>query len=174
MWKVWCSVFRWNRKICKGKVHEHQRPSLTASQVAKHIHVNHPQHTVELESIETLTTEPKWFESRVKEFIYIRTLKPNLNREGRRYNLPLVWGNIIKKKVKADRSRRRVGYGGPSHHRFTQPRHQQAHQAIQHFDYFEAIQCKIVTLFISSSKFVFFCSHSTLISLLLVCSLYRA
>ena len=31
---------------------------------------------------------------------YIRALNPNLNRDGGRYNLQLVWDNIIKKKMK--------------------------------------------------------------------------
>ena len=40
------------------------------------------------------------FERGVKEAIYIRALNPSLNRDGGRYNLPPVSGNI-KKKVKA-------------------------------------------------------------------------
>ena len=45
----------------------------------------------------------------VKEAIYIRALNPSLNRDGGRYNLPPVWDNIIKKRVKADRPRRGGG-----------------------------------------------------------------
>ena len=55
---------------------------------------------------EALTTEPRWFERGVKDSIYIRALHPSLNRDGGRYNLPPVWDNIIKKKVKAGMLRR--------------------------------------------------------------------
>ena len=85
---------------------EHRRPSSTTSEVSKHIHMDHRQHSVELENTEVLTTEPRWFERGVKEAIYIRALNPSLNRDGGRYNLPPVWDNIIKKRVKTDRPRR--------------------------------------------------------------------
>ena len=74
----------------KARFSEHRRPSSTTSEVSKHIHVDHPQHSVELDNTEVLTTEPRWFERGVKEAIYIRALNPSLNRDGGRYNLPLV------------------------------------------------------------------------------------
>ena len=55
--------------------------------------------------------ESRWFESGLKEATYIIALSPSLNRDGGRYNLPLVW-DIIKKKVKGDRLRRSGGGGG--------------------------------------------------------------
>ena len=64
--------------------------------------------------LEVLTTEPRWFERGVKEAIYIRALNPSLNRDGGRYNLPPVWDNIIKKRVKADRPRRGGASSSPS------------------------------------------------------------
>ena len=79
----------------KARFSEHRRPSSTTSKVSKHIHVDHPQHSVELDNGEVLTTEPRWFERGVKEAIYISTLNPSLNRDRGRYNLPLVWDNII-------------------------------------------------------------------------------
>ena len=72
---------------------------------------------MELENTEVLTTEPRWFERGVKEDTYVRALNPSLNRDGGRYNLPRVWDNIIKKRVKADRPRRG---GWPRHHRLAQ------------------------------------------------------
>ena len=57
---------------------------------------------MELDNTEILTTKPIWFERGVKEAIYIRALNPSLNRDGGRYNLPPVWDNIIKKRVKAE------------------------------------------------------------------------
>ena len=96
----------------KVRLSEHQWPSSTTSEVSKHIHVDHPQHSVQLENTEVFTTEPRWFERGVKEAIYIRALNPSLNRDGGRFNLPPVW-DIIKKKVKADRPKRREGgWGG--------------------------------------------------------------
>ena len=86
----------------KARFSEHRRPSSTTSEVSKHIHVDHPQHSVELENTEVLTTEPRWFKKGVKAAIYIRALNPSLNRGGGRYNLPPVWDNIIKKRVKAE------------------------------------------------------------------------
>ena len=97
----------------KARFSEHRRPSSITSEVAKHIHMDQPEHTAELDNTEILTTEPRWFERGVKEAIYIRALNPSLNRDGGRYNLPAVWDNIIKKRVKAERPRRR-GASSPS------------------------------------------------------------
>ena len=94
----------------KARFSEHRRPSSTTSEVAKHIHTDQPEHTVKLDNIEILTTEPRWFERGVKEAIYISALNPSLNWDGGRYNLPPVWDNIIKKRVKAERPR--TGGGG--------------------------------------------------------------
>ena len=43
----------------KARFSEHQWPSLTTSEVSKHVHVDHPQHSAELENSEVLTTEPR-------------------------------------------------------------------------------------------------------------------
>ena len=50
----------------KARFSEHRRPSSTTSEVAKHIHTDQPEHTVELDNTEILTTEPRWFERGVK------------------------------------------------------------------------------------------------------------
>ena len=97
----------------KARFGEHWRPSSTTLEVAKHIHTDQPEHTVELDNTEILTTEPIWFEQGVKEAIYIRALNPSLSRDGGRYNLPPVWDSIIKKRVKAERPRRE-GASSPS------------------------------------------------------------
>ena len=39
-------------------------------------HVEHPQHSVELENTEIVTTEPRWFEGGVKEAIIILYQNP--------------------------------------------------------------------------------------------------
>ena len=93
----------------KVRFSEHRRPSSTTWEVSKHIHVDHPQHSMELENTEVFTTEPRWFERGAKEAISIRALNPNLNRDGGRYNLPPVWDIINKKVKKADRP---IFFGG--------------------------------------------------------------
>ena len=38
----------------KSRFNEHRRPSSTTSEVSKHIHIEHPEHSVELENTEIL------------------------------------------------------------------------------------------------------------------------
>ena len=83
----------------KARFGEHRRPSSTTSEVSKHIHTDSPDHTIMLENTKILEVEHKWFERGVKEAIHIRALKPSLNRDGGRYNLPLIWNNIIKERL---------------------------------------------------------------------------
>ena len=78
---------------------------MNTSEVAKKNHVDHPQHSMELENTEMLMTESRWFEREVSEAKYIRALNPSLNRDQGKYNLPPVWDNI-KRRVKADRLRK--------------------------------------------------------------------
>ena len=52
-----------------------------------------------MENTKILEVEHKWFERGVKEAIHIRALKPSLNRDGGRYNLPPIWNNIIKERL---------------------------------------------------------------------------
>ena len=73
----------------KARFGEHRRPSSTTSEVSTHIHTDSPNHTITLENTKILqAVEHKWFERGVKEAIDIRALKPSLNRDGGRYNLP--------------------------------------------------------------------------------------
>ena len=46
----------------KSRFNEHRRPNSTTSEVAKHIDTEQPEHTVELDNTEILTTEPRSFE----------------------------------------------------------------------------------------------------------------
>ena len=93
----------------KARFNEHRRPSSSTSEVAKHIHVEQPNHTVKMDNTAILTTEARWFERGVKEAIYIKAMHPNLNRDGGRFNLPPVWDNIITKNMKTERLLRGVG-----------------------------------------------------------------
>ena len=63
-------------RFLKSRFREHQQPSSTTLEVSKRIHVDHPQHSVELENTEVLITELRGFESGVKEAIYIRAFNP--------------------------------------------------------------------------------------------------
>ena len=112
-----------SERSLKTRFSKHRRLSSMTSGVSKHIYVEHPQFSVELENTEVLTTEPRRFERGVKEVIYIRALNPSLNRDGGGYNLPPVWDNIIKKKVKADRPR--SGDWRPRHQRQRPRQHHQ-------------------------------------------------
>ena len=75
------------------------------SEVSKHIHQEQPDHGVKLDIADILTVDTKWFERGVKEAIYIRALKPSLNKDGGRYNLPAVWTNIIRSRVQGTKPR---------------------------------------------------------------------
>ena len=61
-----------------------------------------------------LDREPRWFERRVKEGIYIKVNKPTLNKDGGRYKLPGVYESILRSSVPkvttwgAGKKRRRV------------------------------------------------------------------
>ena len=50
----------------KSRFNEHRTPSSTTSEIAKHIHVEQPEHYVELENTEILITESRWFKRGVK------------------------------------------------------------------------------------------------------------
>ena len=83
----------------KARFGEHRRPSSTTSEVSKHIHTDSLDHTITLENTKMVAMEHKWFERGVKEAIHIRALKPSLNRDGGRYNVPPIWNNIIKERL---------------------------------------------------------------------------
>jgi len=88
----------------KARFMEHRRPSTVTSEVSRHVHVDEPDHSVSLESARILAVEPRWFERGVKEAIHIRVVAPSLNRDGGRYNLPPVWNNLLKRRVRGPRS----------------------------------------------------------------------
>ena len=98
----------------KARFGEHRRPSSTTSEVLKHIHTDSPDHTITLENMKILEVEHKWFERGVKEAIHIRALKPSLNRDRGRYNLPPIWNNIIKERLTESAMGTTSGGGRPS------------------------------------------------------------
>ena len=81
----------------KARFAEHCRRSSTSSEVSKHIHKDCPGHTVNWDSVKVLDREPRYFERGVKEAIQIRLNKPDLNRDGVRYQLPHIWDSLLLK-----------------------------------------------------------------------------
>ena len=55
---------------------------------------------IDIEKAMIVPVEPQWFERGVKEAVYIRARKPSLNRDGGRFNLPVVWTNLLEKHVR--------------------------------------------------------------------------
>ena len=84
----------------KARHSEHRRPSTTSSEVSRHIHSTTSGHSIDLDNTNILAVEPRWFERGVKEAIHIRAASPTLNKDGGRYQLPTIWNNIIKERVK--------------------------------------------------------------------------
>ena len=79
----------------KTRFLEHRRPSSTSSEVSQHIHLESPGHSVDLEKVNILDTDSRWFERGVKEAIYIRACQPSLNKDGGRYKLPRVYDPLL-------------------------------------------------------------------------------
>jgi hypothetical protein len=82
-------------RALKARFMEHRRPSSAGSEVSRHLHTDSKGHSVSLEGTNILCVEPKYFERGVKEAIHIRKLKPSLNRDGGRYQLPSIWNNVL-------------------------------------------------------------------------------
>ncbi len=57
----------------KSRFMEHRRPSSTTSEVSCHIHLNEPDHQVDIERVKILAVEARWLEREVMKAIYIRT-----------------------------------------------------------------------------------------------------
>ena len=85
--------------LIDGKIWRTRRLSSTTLEDSKHIHTDSPNHTIMLENTKILSMEHKLFERGVKDSIYIRALKPSLNRDCGWHNLPPVWNNIIKERL---------------------------------------------------------------------------
>ncbi|KAH3871425.1 hypothetical protein DPMN_034625 [Dreissena polymorpha] len=48
-----------------------------------------------MEDVRILDREPSWFERGIKEAIYIRALRPALNKDGGRYQLSNICGHTL-------------------------------------------------------------------------------
>ena len=83
----------------KTRFMEHRRPSTTTSEVSQHIHIESPGHSVDIDKVKVLDREPKYLERGIRESIYIRALKPSLNRDGGRYRLPAVYDKLLRSHI---------------------------------------------------------------------------
>ena len=90
-----CSYVGETERSLKARFQEHRRPSSVTSEVSKHINLECPGHSVKMDKTKVLAVEQDWFKRGIKEAIYIRTLKPSLNRDGGRHNLHQVWTNLL-------------------------------------------------------------------------------
>ncbi|XP_078599380.1 uncharacterized protein LOC144874745 [Branchiostoma floridae x Branchiostoma japonicum] len=79
----------------KTRFLEHKRKSSKTSEVSQHIHIESPGHSVSLDKVEILDTEPDFFARGIKEAIYIRALQPSLNRDGGRHRLPATYNPLL-------------------------------------------------------------------------------
>ena len=82
-------------RTLKTRFQEHCRPSSASSEVCRHIHQDFPNHSVSLDNTKILDREPRWFERGVKEAVHIRSIKPTLNKDGGRHQLPHIWDRLI-------------------------------------------------------------------------------
>ena len=89
-------------RTLKSRFAEHLRPSSASSEVSQHIHRDYPGHKVE---VEVLDHEDRWIERGIKEAIYIRVHRPDLNRDTGRYLLPHIWDNLLRSRVAKSRDR---------------------------------------------------------------------
>ena len=90
----------------KKRLAEHRRPSCTSSPVV--VHARDTSHELAVKEAKILDSEPKWWDRGIKEAVYIRACKSNLNRDGGRYQLPGAWNGVIESSVA-----RQVALGSP-------------------------------------------------------------
>ena len=84
-----CEEFYMGETECSSKARflEHRRPSSLSSEVSQHIHIASLGHHIDLEKVNILNREPRWFEKGVKEAIYTCIYQPTLYKDGGRYKL---------------------------------------------------------------------------------------
>ena len=83
-------------RVLKDRSAEHRRPSSTTSEVSAHLHLDgRPKHHISPESISILDRDDDWLRRGIKEAIYIRGLKPDINVRPGRYNLSHTWDALI-------------------------------------------------------------------------------
>ena len=73
---------------------EHKRPSSVSSEVSQHIHIESPDHKVDLEQTLVLDREPRYFEHGVKA-IYIKANQSFLNRDRGATNIQVFMTRLL-------------------------------------------------------------------------------
>ena len=63
--------------------------------VTTYIHKDNPEHRVDMDGVQILAVEQKWFQRGVGEAIHIRMEQPSLNKDGGRYNLPSSLAKVL-------------------------------------------------------------------------------
>ena len=83
-------------RTLESRLSEHRRPSSTSSEVSRHIHLDHPDHRVDMDKVKIVDVEPRKFERGVREAIQILLKRPTLNRDVGRYELPNIWNGVLR------------------------------------------------------------------------------
>ena len=93
----------------RKRIAEHLRPSsVEKSEVATHVYKNCQDHQISMDTVEVLDRDDDWQRRGVREAIYIRVNKPDLNRDQGRYQLPHSWDNLLWSRVsKVEKPRQR-------------------------------------------------------------------
>ena len=56
--------------------------------MSKHIHIDHTEHSVDMDNGKVLDVGPHWFKRMVKEVIHTWVAKPTLKKDGGMFDLP--------------------------------------------------------------------------------------
>ena len=84
---------------------QHRRPSSTSSHVSLHLHQpDRQQHHITMDNVKILDRDSNTFERKVPKAVYIRSLRPDLNKNVGAHKLPAIYHNILGAKVIAPRS----------------------------------------------------------------------
>ena len=89
------SCIRKTERLLKSTVLEHKRPRYTTSKVSQDIHIDNPEHQVDMDGVKILA-----FKRGVREAIHVRMDQYSLNKDGGRYNLPSIWNNVLRSRAR--------------------------------------------------------------------------
>ena len=82
------------------RIKEHLQPSsVDKSEVATHIHKDCPNHKISMNSVTVLDKDQDWHKRGIREAIYIRVNKPDLNRDQGRVLLSHTWDQLLQSRV---------------------------------------------------------------------------
>ena len=64
--------------------------------MTQHIHIDNPEHNVDMDEVKILAVKWRWTDEGVREVMHISMEQPSLNKDGSRYNLPSIWHNVLR------------------------------------------------------------------------------